>query len=248
MGGQYANHVIWDNNSSDGTQEWLREIKHPNTTIICSERNINDLPAYNELARSCKTKYFMAINPNTRITGPFDAQPALSLFIDDPELMLVGHNGPSVKFVDVSPCGVGGWGWVPRLLVERDMNQPEDINTAHVQTWFFFADCEKFLQVGGFDIRNRRFDLRWPDDRFPEKPLDLLDKGNLIAAEIELSVRAVRLGFHIAFLTMPFYHYFSHGQQATVKGLDEGDAGRGLSPIGYQSGMYGEDKFIKEVT
>jgi len=243
IGNQYVEHIIWDNNSKDGTKGWLQSLNRPSTIAICSDRNINDLPAYNELAKMCKTKYFMVINPNVRITGPFDTQAVLQSFEADPKLILAGSAGPCIKFADMASGIAGDWEWVPRFLWERDLVQDGDIDTMHCQTHYFCASRENFLEVGGFEIRNRRFDMRWPEKRFDKKPVDLLNKGNMISGEVGLSVRARRLGYHIAYISMPAQHYFSAGQ--TVRVLDDEDMERGLSPLGYQAGMYGEDKFLK---
>jgi len=99
-----------------------------------------------------------------------------------------------------------------------------DEDTAHVQTWAFLTKPEIFLKIGGFKIRTRRFDMRWPERRFPPQPFSG-DKGDLIAAEIEFSVRARRMGFQLLYprsaIDFPFYHYPSGLNRKEISELEK---------------------------
>ena len=249
IGDGYHEHLIWDNNEDDNTYNWLLEMqkREPRIKVFHGGKNRYDLPAYNEIARLCGADILLAINPNTRILSDVDIESLLKPFQNNNKLMLLGRPGPHVKRENATPHGVGGWGWVARLLTERDFWEEGDIDTSHVQTWCFLFDRKKFLEVGGFQFRNQLFDMRWPEKRHEEKPIDFQDKGLMISAEIELSVRAKRTGNEIAYMDpWPFYHYFSHGK-VTPGQLDKGDVKYGFVPLGYEFGMYGEDKFLKDM-
>jgi len=249
IGNDYHEHLIWDNDSQDGTYDWLIQMQkgEPRIKVFHGNKNLFDLPAYNKIADLCDADILLAINPNARIFEDVNVESLLTPFRDNESLMLLGRPGPTVRQEDATPHGVDGWGWVARLLTERDFWEPGDVDTSHVQTWCFLLDREKFLDVGGFRFRNQLFDMRWPEKRHAEKSINYKDKGVMISSEIELSVRAKRMGYEIAYMDpWPFYHYFSHGKPATVEGLDGEDVRIGLPPLGYQFGSYSEDKFLKD--
>jgi len=240
----YAEYIIIDNASTDGTTEWLYQLQFeiPNLRVVLKEDNKFDLPRYNEIAEEIVSSYILFINPNTRILGPLDVRQLLGAF-QDPQVVIAGAPGPNVRAKDATPHGVEGWGWVARLLTERDFWQDvESESTAHVQSWAFLVDREKFLKLGGFRFRNQLFDMRWPEKRFPEKPVDYRDKGVMIAAEIEFSVRARREGYKVCYIQpWPFYHYRS--DLRTPEELDRQDRAFGFKPLGYRFGVLGEDKY-----
>ena len=250
IGDSYIKHIIWDNNSDDGTREWLPYARenNPRIEVILSDVNVFDLPAYNDMVRMCDADIILAINPNTRIFDYVNIDSLLQPFKDDDGVALLGRPGPTVLKENATPHGVDGWGWVSRLLEERDFWEDGDESTAHIQTWNFLLDRMKFLDIGGFQFRNQLFDMRWPEKRHADKPVDLRDKGVMISAEIFLSVMARRKGYTIGYLDhWPFYHYFSTGKRSTTEDLDAEDQHHGIPPLGYQFGMLGEDKFLKEV-
>ncbi len=242
----YGVYMVWDNASDDGTEFWLRSVPVPRLRVLRSEVNLYDLPAYNRLANAVQVlgyKHLLFINPNTRILGRIDVEALLKPFREDEKLVILGRPGPRVPKEKTIPEGMEDWRWCAQLLEERDFWEPEDTDTAHVQTFCFVVDVDKFIELGGFRFRNKLFDVREPEKRFPERSFDYTDKGNMIASEIEFSVRARRLGYHIGYaLPWPFYHYFSYrGSPHSIEEMDEIDAKRGFPPLGYKYGQLGED-------
>lgn len=249
--GEYLTHYVWDNNSKDGTDEWLWDHAGPKITPNLAESNFYDLPAYNYIAELASEDYLLIINQNTRVIGNMDLDVLLRPFHDDPKLLILGRMGPGplVYAKDATPSGVEGWGWCARLLTERDFwDDIETEHTRHVGTFCFLIDRKKFLEIGGFRFSNPLFDMNKPGERFPERPLDFSDKGTMIASEIDLSVRARRSGFTVGCaFRWPFYHYFSHGDTlSSIEKLDAIDVSVGISPLGYTWGMMSEDKYYRE--
>jgi len=215
----YLEHIIWDNASGQEHKDYLLSLQSDKRRIIFSSVNLHDLPAYNEGLRLVKTPYVLCLNSHTRVIGPVNLDNLVKIWEAIHQPAIMGPPGPVVRYEQATPHGVPGWGWIARLLVERDLLRPGE-DTAHIQTWSFFLDVATFYWLGGFEVREQRFDMRWPDKRFPERPWSG-DKGGLIAAEIFFSVNARRKGFRIVVAKhWPFYHYPSGKTAAELEEID----------------------------
>jgi len=207
---QIEEFIVWDNASDEPHREVLERLANcDKVKVIFSQENLYDLPAVNELMKIAKGAYVLYLNSHTRVVLPVSLKRLITLFNSVPSPAMLGSRGPCLKASEATPHGVEGWGWIPRLLVERDFFQSPEETTLHVQTWCFFTRPDVFLYLGGFEIREQRFDMRWPEKRFPKRAFKG-DKGALIAAEIEFSVRARRRGYNLIFplfRDFPFYHY-----------------------------------------
>jgi len=215
----YREHIIWDNASSEEHRNYLLSLQNRKRWVIFSPTNLHDLPAYNAGLQLVATPYVLCLNSHTRVIGPVNLDNFVQIWETLHQPAIMGPPGPVVRYEQATPHGVPGWGWVARLLVERDLLLPGE-DTAHIQTWAFFVSVDTFYWLGGFEVRERRFDMRWPGIRFPKRPWSG-DKGGLIAAEIFFSVNARRKGFKIVVAKhWPFYHYPSG---KTVTELEEID-------------------------
>jgi len=221
---QIEEFIIWDNASGKTQIEALKLLnRQEKVTVVFSKENLYDLPAINEAMRLIKTEFVFYLNSHTRVFAPVDFQEMIEIFNCFPNAAMFGNPGPCLSAKAATPDGVSGWGWVPRLLVEREFFESMDEDTAHVQTWAFLTKPEIFFEIGGFRIRTRRFDMRWPERRFEPQPF-CGDKGDLIAAEIEFGVRARRMGFQLLYprsaMDFPFYHYPSGLTRAEILRLE----------------------------
>jgi len=215
----YLEHIIWDNASGKEHKDYLFSLQSKKRKVIFSSVNLYDLPAYNEGLKQVKTPYVLCLNSHSRVIGPVNLESFVRIWESTHRPAIMGPLGPIVRYEEATPHGVPGWGWIPRLLVERDLLNPGE-DTAHVQTWAFFLDVATFYWLGGFEVREQRFDMRRPDKRFPERPWSG-DKGGLIAAEIFFSVNARRKGFRIIIARhWPFYHYPSGKTAAELEEID----------------------------
>jgi hypothetical protein len=164
-----------------------------------------DLPAYNDAIALVQTPVWIGISPDTRL---FDHVwiPRLRQTFEG----MIGLVGPPGPCADLGPKDVEHpqWGWVPRLLVER--NLPFD-SAAHVQTWCFAVRTDAFKDVGGF----------WET---PEKKV--FGKGDLIAAEVYLSVSMRQKGYEVAPRRYPMHHYGTRGAD-NLAVIEQFDRARG---------------------
>lgn len=174
--------------------------------------NRYDTPAYNDVQSLIKTPQFIVVSPDTRLIQ----QNWVEAFFTGLhyETGLVGPQGPGWNITPQN-YAQSDWGWIGRLLVER--NIPFD-HCLHVQTWCFLAVSEVFRAIGGF----------W------EAPAGTpVGKGDLIAAEISLSVKARAAGFGLSHLVPRMFHYGTRGaDQMTEAHLEALDRERGFGSLG----------------
>jgi GT2 family glycosyltransferase len=79
--------VVVDNDSRDGTAELVRAV--PNVALIEPHRNLGFAAATNLAIRSGRARYFLALNPDTRVhRGTLDA--LLALMDADPSIAICG--------------------------------------------------------------------------------------------------------------------------------------------------------------
>lgn len=210
---EYSRHIIWDNNSeSDAKKFWLQSLLRPNTLLVFHDENLGDLPAINRMvAEYVDTEFFVVISPDARL---LDGQPIEVLEdIWKPNTAIIGNAGPGW---DITPENweTKAWGWVGQVLVQRDL---EFDCCKHAQTWFFLSHTETFKEIGGF----------WEP---PPPPEDWMQrwthKGDLIAAEIEFSVRARMKGYDIIY-KIPHSHHYGSGAKSEEE-LNEFDRRHGF--------------------
>lgn len=209
--GSYEEHIIWDNASGKEQVDWLRRLekRRPKTRIIYSKENLFDLPALNEAVPLTDTGYILYLNSLSRLFNAFSLAKLVALLGSFKNAIMLGHPGPWVQGNDhTEPF----WGCSAELLIARGwLKETEDWNTSHVQTWAFLLKKKEFLDTGGFRVKSRLFDSRWPELQFPES-WSIQGKGDLMAAEVEFGVRARRMGYYLIFCgyhLFPAYHYVS---------------------------------------
>lgn len=171
-------------------------------TLVRSDVNIGDLPQYNRIIeRFVATEKVVGLSTDMRIFR--ETIPWFNFLLDWYDL--AGIPGPKVPRA-VADMQENTWHWIPRLLVDRGL---EFDHTAHVQTHAFCVRRSSFLEAGGF----------WePDDG------NFLDKGNLIAGEIMLSVKLRALKKRVLGISLPMYHY---GNQMSVEQMCDFDREHG---------------------
>jgi GT2 family glycosyltransferase len=55
---------IWDNASTDGTAEFLKNFSFPRLSLICSERNIGFCAAHNHIIAESEAEFMLVLNPD----------------------------------------------------------------------------------------------------------------------------------------------------------------------------------------
>jgi len=80
--------IVIDNNSTDGSQDMLREL-YPDVTLLCNEENIGFSRANNQGYKRSSGKYLLFLNSDTLILG--DAVEKMTMYIrENPEVGILG--------------------------------------------------------------------------------------------------------------------------------------------------------------
>lgn len=188
----YEQWIMVDSNSDDAEHISKAMVSFPpghreKFCLLRSDRNISDLPQYNRVIKELvTTDKVVCISTDVRMLDNIVRLLSNELAIYD----LIGNPGPLV-----SKYETGSWNWVPRLLLERGFT--DFIKTFHVQTHCFGVRRDPFVEIEGF------WEPQDPDPRFG----GYLDKGNLIAGEMLLSLKLVKAGYIVQQCYFPAYHY-----------------------------------------
>ena len=196
--------IFCDNNSDDACCLARHRFNLP-TRRIFAEDNYGDLPRYNTLIPEfVKSDVAIIISTDCRIHSNTWVPEFVAPFEDD-SVAMVGAVGPGKNMTPAhsDPAVGGSWHWIPQSLLDRGL---EFDTCHHVQTHCFAIRTAAFDQVGGF----------W-EAQHPEKG----NKGHLIAAEIEFSVRLRRAKWNLSH-GMPFVYHYGNGAK-TRESLDEFD-------------------------
>ncbi len=122
--------VVVDNGSTDGSSQWLQELRWPNLQVIANTENLGYAKACNQGIRDGNGPYVLLLNSDVQMQ-PGWLEPLLTCMEEDPKIAVVGP-----KLVDrsghITGAGIVGsyanhW---PRGLLESDApgkyNEVED--------------------------------------------------------------------------------------------------------------------------
>lgn len=180
--------------------------------FVDTHQNRWDLPACNDLRELIPTDYWVMVSPDTRLMTPDWLDDFMGAFTDE-TVALVGPEGPARGLTPQRAREDPDWGWIGRLLLDRGLDFDE---TRHVQTWCFAMQQRAFREVGGF----------WEREGGAE------GKGDVITAEIYLSVALRSRGWSVVYHTPPLHHYGTKGGTVQIAELDDFDRQMGFPTFG----------------
>jgi GT2 family glycosyltransferase len=144
--------IIVDNNSTDGTVEYLKEFdREKNVKIILNEDNKGFGPAHNIAFSFCTTKYFAPVNNDVLFPEMF-IDKALNTIISNPDYKQLGTS----KVKDVSEMNtLNSKDFSPSI---RNVTSPQD----YVGGSFFIIESEIVRSIG--ELFDERFEIGFCED------------------------------------------------------------------------------------
>jgi len=204
----YAQWFMVDNASPDGDKIAKAMTSFPpehrrKFTLVRADENIGDLPQYNRVVdRWVGTDAVLCVSTDMRIFA--ETVPWFNFLLSLYDI--AGMPGPKIP-KSVADDEDNPWHWIPKLMLDRGFDTFED--TGHIQSHCVGFRREPFQDVGGF----------WePEDR------NYLDKGNLIASEMILSIKMRNAGYRMLAVNVPMHHY---GNQMSLQDMQDFDRARG---------------------
>lgn len=149
-GNYHANITIIDNNSTDGSKEWLKESKH---RVIFNDSNVGYGKALNQGVALGSMPFLVLCNCDIEVTKDWDKFLINHLITDN----YIGCIAPKILNTDgtIGSCGIKSWqdnlngarGWQ-----EKDEGQYDKCEyVATVSGAFMMIERQLFEQVNGFD-------------------------------------------------------------------------------------------------
>ncbi|MGC4130443.1 MAG: glycosyltransferase family 2 protein [Bergeyella sp.] len=145
--------LIVDNSDSDGHQELLQalqNIQKPNLRILKNEKNLGYGAGNNTGIKAASGNIIAVMNPDVRLTEPL-LKDALQKFEADEQLALLGYRqtgGKNLSFYRKPEWKFFLSDWYVRIKNKLHFfNYKKDFLSGA----FFFADKEKFAEIGMFD-------------------------------------------------------------------------------------------------
>lgn len=136
--------LFLDNGSTDGTKEYL---KKENITVISKNKNIGVVRAWNELVKSCQTKYICIMN-NDIVVAPYWLVTMQKTLEREENIYCVQPYTTNHNLPDNFPNN-----YYPQAEIQK---------SDRLSGWCFMLRMSVFKEIGLFD---QQFDMAWYEDR-----------------------------------------------------------------------------------
>ncbi len=171
----YADIVVADNNSTDGSMEFLRE-RFPEVKIVLNKSNLGFAGGYNEALKHVSADYYILLNSDIEVTANW-IQPVISCMEKDKRIAACQPKIISYKHRDEFEYAGAAGGFIDKYgypfcrgriftSLEKDHHQYDDeMEVFWVTGACMFIRSEIFHKLGGFDTsffaHMEEIDLCW---------------------------------------------------------------------------------------
>ena len=200
--------IVVDNNSTDGTQNFLKEQK--DITVIFNKRNLGFGRANNQAFKLCDTKYFLGINNDTIIFPNFIK-----------ELIKIAEKHKDFGEIGVNSNCIGAKNPFTNTKIENDLKKIPAENPAKILS-VYYKNPKKFFQA--FKTKNNKLEIFESPPNFiggwcflvrkktVEKIEGLFDPRFKIGfwEDVDLSWRIAKIGYKIVLAKGIYLHHFNH--------------------------------------